>query len=223
MSSEITAETIEEVFGKHSNSVRFANFCNAVVIAEGSASATTIPILSEKPGAEGGMDGEWTIPADVSPDFKSPFGMPGWNVFQYKARSSAGDGRQRAFSNLCNHLKGALAKLIGRLPQPKECCQYSLFTNLQLGLETATKTCDEKLLQQQRTQLTNAIAEGGDGKTLVKVFDSAQLAATVNAHPALRLIFFRDQWQNPGVKLGQQNNASKITRFLCRSLAAIPN
>jgi hypothetical protein len=126
MSSEITAEKIEDVIGKPSESFRFANFCNAVVMAEGSASATTIPILSEKPGADGGMDGEWTIPADVSSDFKSPFGLPGWNVFQYKARSIAGDGRKRAFSNLCNDLKGALAKLIGRLPQPKECRQYSL-------------------------------------------------------------------------------------------------
>jgi hypothetical protein len=190
MSSEITAEMIEDVFGKHSDSVRFANFCNAVVMAEGSASATAIPILSEKPGADGGMDAEWTIPANVSSDFKSPFGLPGWNVFQYKARSIAGDGRHRALSSLCNDLKGAQAKLIGRLPQPKECCQYSLFTNLQLGLETATKTRDEKLLQQQRAQLTNAIAEGDNGKTLVKIFDAAQLAAIVNAHPALRLTYF---------------------------------
>src|ERR1035437_7632248 len=66
MNSEITAEMIEDVFGKHSDSVRFANFCNAVVMAEDSASATTILILSEKPGADGGMDAEWTIPADVS-------------------------------------------------------------------------------------------------------------------------------------------------------------
>jgi len=77
MSSEITAELIEDVFGKHSDSVRFANFCNAVVIAESSAFAPTIPILSEKPGADGGMDGEWTIPAGVSPEFKSAFAGPG--------------------------------------------------------------------------------------------------------------------------------------------------
>jgi len=97
MSSEVTAELIEDVFGKHSDSVRFAGFCNSVVIAEGSASAPTVPTLSEKPGADGGMDGEWTIPADGTSDFKSPFGLPGWNVFQYKARSIAGDGRHRAF------------------------------------------------------------------------------------------------------------------------------
>jgi hypothetical protein len=98
MSSEVTAELIEDLFGKHSDSVRFTNFCNSVVIAQSSASAPTIQILSEKPGADGGRDGEWTIPADGSTDFKSPFGSPGWNVFQYKARSIVGDGRQAAFS-----------------------------------------------------------------------------------------------------------------------------
>jgi hypothetical protein len=190
MSSEITAEKIEDVFGKHSDSVRFANFCNAVVIAEGSASVTTIPILSEKPGADGGIDGEWTVPADVSSDSKSPFGLPGWNVFQYKARSITGEGRQRAFSNLYNNVKGALAKLLNRLSQPKHCCQYALFTNLQLGVETTTQTPDGALLQKQRTQLAEAIAEGSDGKTPIKIFDAAQLAGFVNAHPALRLTYF---------------------------------
>ena len=193
MSSEITAELIEDVFGKHSDSVRFTNFCNAVVMVEGSASATTIPILSEKPGADGGMDAEWTIPADVSSDFKSPFGLPGWNVFQYKARSIAGDGRQRAFSNLCNNLKGGLTKLLNRLPQPKECRQYALFTNLQLGLETTTQTLNGAFLQKQRAELAEAIAEESDGKTPVKVFDAAQLAGFVNAHPALRLTYFSGQ------------------------------
>ncbi|MEI6194532.1 MAG: hypothetical protein WCS42_09390, partial [Verrucomicrobiota bacterium] len=190
MSSEITAELIEDLFGKHSDSVRFANFCNAAVIAQSSASAPTIQILSEKPGADGGMDGEWTIPTGDSTDFKSPFGSPGWNVFQYKARSIAGDGRQSAFSKLCNDLNGALPKLVSRLTQPKECRQYSLFTNLQLGLETATKTRDDKILQKQRTQLRDAIGQGSDGKASVEVFDAAQLAAIVNAHPALRLTYF---------------------------------
>ena len=193
MSSEITAEMIEDVFGKHSDSVRFANFCNAVVVAEASASATTIPILSEKPGADGGMDAEWTIPADVSSDFKSPFGLPGWNVLQYKARSIAGDGRQRAFSNLCNNLKGTLAKLLNRLPQPKECRQYALFTNLQLGLETTIQTLNGAFLQKQRAELAEAIAKESDGKTSVKIFDAAQLAGFVNAHPALRLTYFSGQ------------------------------
>lgn len=190
MSSEITAEMIEDIFGNHSDSVRFANFCNAVVVAVGSTSAPTIPILSEKPGADGGMDAEWTIPADVSSDFKSPFGLPGWNVFQYKVRSIAGDGRQRAFSNLCSNLKGTLAKLLNRLPQPKECRQYALFTSLQLGLETTTQTLDGALLQKQRAQLAEAIADESDGKTSVKIFDAAHLAGFLNTHPALRFTYF---------------------------------
>lgn len=190
MSSEITAELIEDLFGKQSDSVRFANFCNSVIIAQSSAMASATQILSEKPGADGGIDAEWTIPVDGTIDFKSPFGSAGWNVFQYKARSIAGDGRKTAFSKLCNDLNGALAKLTDRLTQPKECRQYSLFTNLQLGLETVTKTRDDKLLQKQRTLLKEAIIQGSDGKTLVEIFDAAQLAAIVNAHPALRLTYF---------------------------------
>src|SRR5207248_335968 len=137
-----------------------------------------------------GMDGEWTIPADGSTDFRSVFGLPGWNVFQYKARSIVGDGRQSAFSKLCSDLNGALARLVSRLTQSKECRQYSLFTNFQLGLETATKTRDHKTLQKQRAQLKDAIAQGCDGKTSVAIFDAAQLAAIINAHPALRLTYF---------------------------------
>src|SRR5208282_5393315 len=227
MSSEITAEKIEDVFGKHSDSVRFANFCNAVVMAEGSASVTTIPILSEKPGADGGIDGEWTIPADVSSDFKSLFGLPGWNVFQYKARSITGEGRQRAFSNLCNNVKGALAKLLNRLSQPKHCCQYALFTNLQLGVETITQTPDGALLQKQRTQLAEAIAEGSNGKTPIKIFDAAQLAGFVNAHPALRLTYFSVRWTPSFRPLSAENKMdsrgllSSLLLFVGRSLCAL--
>jgi hypothetical protein len=190
MGSEITAEFIEDVFGKHSDSSRFAGFCNSVLIAECSIPRPTMPILSEKPGADGGMDGEWTISSDASSALKSPFASVGWNVFQFKARSIGGTGRQQAFSKLCADLDGALLKLISRLAQSKECRQYSLFTNLQLGLETATKTTDEKLLQKQRSQLKGAIARGSDGNTAIEVFDAAQLAAIANAHPALRLTYF---------------------------------
>ena len=80
MGSEITAESIEEIFGKHSDSVRFANFCNAAVVADSSGTPPTFPILSEKPGADGGLDGEWTLPTDESADFKSPFASPGFRT-----------------------------------------------------------------------------------------------------------------------------------------------
>jgi hypothetical protein len=182
MSSEITAEMIEDIFGNHSDSVRFANFCNAVVVAVGSPSAPTIPILSEKPGADGGMDAEWTIPADVSSDFKSPFGLPGWNVFQYKARSIAGDGRQRAFSNLCSNLKGTLAKLLNRLPQPKECRQYALFSSLQLGLETTTQTLDGALLQKR------AVACEGVKLILTVPTDAKAPAPKLTEHEAIKTL-----------------------------------
>jgi hypothetical protein len=192
MSTEITAEMIEDVFGKQTDSGRFASFCNAVVLAEHSAPHPEVPILSEKPGADGGIDGEWTIPEDGLIEIKSPFWLPGWNVLQYKARSVAGSGRQQAYSQLCSDLKGGLAKLVGRLSKPKPCRQYSLFTNLQLGLKTKTRTSDGALLQKQRGQLTDAIAVGSDGTTSIKIFDAAQLAGFVNKHPGLRLTYFAE-------------------------------
>lgn len=190
MNSEITAEMIEDIFSKNSDSIRFANFCNAVIVAEGLVAPPTLPILSEKPGADGGIDSEWTIPAEPTSSFTSPFLSPGWNVFQYKARSIVGGGRERAYSNLCNDLKGALKKLLNRLMQPKPCCRYTLFTNLQLGVETTASTHSGSLLNAQRTQLKKAIAEETDGSTQLEIIDAAQLAAIVNKHPALRLTYF---------------------------------
>ncbi len=136
------------------------------------------------------MDGEWTIPAENPSPFESPFGLPGWNVFQYKARSIAGGGRSQAFANLCNGLQGALPKLLNRLGQAKQCRRYCLFTNLQVGLETSTETSNGAILNKQRDQLVQAITGDGDGTTSVTMFDAAQLAAFVNAHPAIRLTFF---------------------------------
>jgi hypothetical protein len=189
MSAQISAEMIEDLFGKQSDSRRFANFCNAVVLTV-SPPSSAIPVLSEKPGADGGIDGEWRIPADITNDFQSPFGVPGWNVFQYTARSVASGGRQQASSDLCSSVKGALVKLAGRLTEQEECNQYSLFTNLQLGLETRTRTADQALLQNQRSKMQSLIKEGSNSKTSVMIFDAAQLAAFVNANPALRLTYF---------------------------------
>ncbi len=190
MSWEVTAEFIEDTFGRHSDSVRFANFCNSVVVAVSSRSMPTMPILSEKAGADGGIDGEWTIPPDRVADFSSPFALPGWNVFQFKARSVDGRGRNAALSKLTGDSDGALAKLLERVAQAKECSKYSFFTNLQLGLETQSKTLDDKLLQKQRQELKDAIANDSAGTTPVEIVDAAQLAAIVNAHPALRLTYF---------------------------------
>ena len=192
MSSEITAEKIEDVFGKQSDSTRFANFCNAVIVAECSVAPPTLPMLSEKPGADGGIDSEWTIPTEHTSSFTSPFLSPGWNVFQYKARSIVGGGRDRAYTNLCSGLKGALKILLNRLTETKPCSRYTLFTNLQLGVETTARTQSSSLLNSQRNQLKMAITEGIVGSTHLEIIDAAQLAAIVNKHPALRLSYFTE-------------------------------
>ena len=51
-------------------------------------------------------------------------------------------------------------------------------------------TRDDKILQKQRAQIKAAIRKGSKGNTSVEIFDAAQLAAIVNAHPALRLTYF---------------------------------
>jgi len=144
--NEITADDIERVFGQNASSGRFANFCNAVIVAEGTSAISTFPILSEKPGADGSFDGEWDVklpPRKLTPN---PFGQRGWNVFQFKARGIGGGGRRRALSSLRSNLRGALRDLVKRLKQRKKPKSYVIFTNLQLGLQNESATSDQKLL-----------------------------------------------------------------------------
>jgi len=187
---EITAELIEATFGTVGTGVRFANFCNAVILAECSGPIPSIPVLSEKAGADGSFDGEWTI--DLSPEtaFSNPFAEVGWNVFQFKARSVTGGGRGKAVSGLKSNLKAALNDLVERLKRPKEPSRYVLFTNLQLGLESESTTQRGATLSQDRSEIEAAIRCGPNRATPVHVVDAAQLAALVNKHVSLRLTYF---------------------------------
>ncbi len=131
--NEITAEEIETVFGQKTSSARFANFCNAVIVAEGTSTISTLPVLSEKPGADGSFDGEWDVKSLSGKLIGNPFVQRGWNVFQFKARGIGGSGRKKAVSSLRTSLKAALRDLVRRLKQRKKPKGYVLFTNLQLG------------------------------------------------------------------------------------------
>jgi hypothetical protein len=81
--AEITAEIIESFFGRRGASHRFANFCNAVLVAETGGQVPSSPVLSEKLGADGSFDGEWNVPLTVV-NFSNRFAEPGWKVFQFK-------------------------------------------------------------------------------------------------------------------------------------------
>src|SRR5205809_7761817 len=97
---EVTAELIESTFSETGNASRFANFCNAIILAECSGPTPSLPALSEKPGADGSFDGEWTLDLPAEAAFASPFAEVGWNVFQYKVRGIVGGGRAKASCGL---------------------------------------------------------------------------------------------------------------------------
>lgn len=189
MGQEITAEFIEDHFGKSANVVGFTRFCNAVVSSTTSG-WSKLPKLSEKRGADGGIDGECFIPSASLSIATSSLLVPGWNVFQYKVRSISEKGRTSACSSLTESLGGALRQLQERSPAAKSCSQYILFTNLHLGIETPTKAKGKRLLQENRDKITRAILEGGPSDTQVQIVDAADLAGMVNSNPGLRATFF---------------------------------
>ncbi len=196
-SNEISAEAIEQAFGHPNASGRFANFCNAVIVAEGTSSVAGFPVLSEKPGPDGSFDGEWDVRGPESHVSANGFGLPGWNVYQFKGRGISGSGRGKAISGLESNLQGALVALIRRLGQSKDPVQYVLFTNLQLGLRTASTTASGSKLSGDRAKLETAIRQGYAGNATISIIDAAQLAAFVNKHPALRLAYFSPRIVQP--------------------------
>jgi hypothetical protein len=188
--NEITAEQIEMVFGLNGASGRFANFCNAAIVAEGTSAISRFPVLSEKPGADGCFDGEWNIELREGELLENPFAKAGWNIFQFKARGTQGGGRRKSVSAIKGSLKGSISELVGRLKHIKEPSQYVLFTNLQLGLENESKTSNEAVLSQDRENLKKAILEDYAPDISIQIVDACLLAALSNKHPALRLTYF---------------------------------
>lgn len=187
--SEVTAAVVESVFGEPGASYRFANFCNAVLVAETDNQMASLPVLSEKQGADGSFDGEWDVRATAAA-FSSPFAQIGWNVFQFKARGITGAGRKKAVSELRSNCKGALKALPARLKTRTNVERYALFTNLQLGLQTQSTTERGATLSKDRAELETATREESSHGATIQIVDAAQLAALVNKHPVLRLTYF---------------------------------
>src|SRR5262249_13529844 len=69
---------------------------------------------------------------------------------------------------------------------------YTLFTNLQLGLETPTATATGALLSTHIERLKSNIMRDASADVEVSIVHAAILAALVNKYPALRLAFFSD-------------------------------
>lgn len=184
----ISASDVENTFGVATESGRFTSLCNALLAAKAMSAAVGYPVLSEKPGADGSFDGEWTISADAAA--VGGLAVAGWNVFQFKARGISGQTRPQVISKLKTSLCRAAHKLTARLTTNKTLSHYVLFTNLQLGMATPTKTAVGATLSNDRQELEDAIREGSAPDMIVTIVDAGNLAAEINANPALKLTYF---------------------------------
>ena len=179
---QIDAATIEDFFWAKSRSLRCILQCG-----NRGQGDSGYPVLSEKPGPDGSIDGEWTIKGDIG----NGLAIPGWNVFQFKARGLGGTTRRAAINGLKGALKGAAIDLAKRLKiAGVPPAQYILFTNLQLGLETPMLTANEAVLSDERNRIESAIREGATVELVVTILDAGNLAAEINANASLRFAFF---------------------------------
>ncbi|PTY04240.1 hypothetical protein DB347_20295 [Opitutaceae bacterium EW11] len=217
--NEITAADVEHSFGVATESGRFASLCNALLAAKAASAAVGYPALSEKPGADGSFDGEWTLSSDAGT--VGGLAIPGWNVFQFKARSIAGQTRSQVVSKLKSSLKGAAIELTKRLSTAnKNPSHYALFTNLQLGLATPTETAAGATLSKDREELEAAIRDGSPGDLAVTIIDAGNIAAELNANAALKLTYFapgiattwEDKWNAERATSGQDHLIPLIGR-----------
>jgi hypothetical protein len=190
MHGPITAVDIENRFSSPEGQTMFPVFCNAVIIAAGPA-VHSLPSVSEQPGADGGKDGEWTLDTDIA-IARSPFTSAGWNVFQFKSVSLGAKGRDAAIRELDRRLDGAIEKIACRFDPPRYPSHYTVFTNLQLGLETPIATTTGAQLSTHIERLKASIKRGAPDGVELSIVHAATLAALVNKYPALRLAFFSD-------------------------------
>ena len=51
-----------------------------MIVAEGTAAISKLPVLSEKPEADGCLDGEWGVELRTAEPALNTLAQPGWNV-----------------------------------------------------------------------------------------------------------------------------------------------
>lgn len=189
---DISLTDVERQFGDAEGKVRFARFCNALIVAEAKGPLPSLPRLDDSPGPDGGFDGSWTVLDDALADNTRPFARVGFNAFQFKALTSEGDS-SKVFARLKHSVAGALHALISRASRPGELRQYTLFTNLNLGRVQASSTATATL-PSLRDELIASIHEGlaPSESVCVEIVSAAELQAIVNQRPALRETFFGD-------------------------------
>ncbi len=166
-------------------------FCNSLVALE-APRTRTFPILTAKAGPDGGMDGEWDV-SGVDGFVAVSIASAGWNVYQFKTLDVPTLGAQKAFSELCRRVRGAVKSVIARQAEPKTLAKYILFTNLRLGLESESSTANGRSLNTQRADLRDEILKGTAGDVDVTIIDAGQISGFIARHPALRM-----GWFSPG-------------------------
>lgn len=179
---------IELKFGRDPDRHAFPTFCNAL-IAQEAPRAPTFPVLSSKPGPDGGLDGEWDL-TGVDEFEPTAVARAGWNIYQFKTIDVAAFGSAKAVTELCRRVRGAVAEVISRLQKPQAPALYVLFTNLSLGLASESSNSAKRRLNKQRARVRAALLEGAPEGVAVEIIDAGQIAGFVARLPTLRLAWF---------------------------------
>jgi hypothetical protein len=135
------------------------------------------------------MDGEWDL-TGVDGFVTVSIASAGWNVYQFKTLDVPTLGAQKAFSELCRRVRGAVKDVISRQAEPKTLAKYVLFTNLRLGLESESITANGRSLNTQRADLRDEILKEAVGDVDVTIVDAGQISGFIARHPALRMGWF---------------------------------
>jgi hypothetical protein len=193
--------SIEEYFSREENRLLFPLFCNSLIALE-APQTRTFPILTSRPGPDGGIDGEWELTGAVTSE--SAVAVDGWNVYQFKTADAVTQGEKEAFSELCQKVRGAVADLLNRQTEPKILGRYYLFVNLRLGPESEATTRQGSKVNTRRQKLRTALLDGASKKTDVAIIDAAQIAGFCIRHPVLGRAWFAANLAQPWIRMQQQ-------------------
>jgi hypothetical protein len=182
----LTAAAIEAKFSSDTGKARFPEFCNSIIALE-APRTSTFPNLASKAEPDGGIDGQWNS-EDLPVEQNCCVARSGWNVYQFKTVDVVSLGREKAFHQLCNRAKGAIADVIGRLDVPVPPSLYVLFTNLQLGIDRPGRARGNRSLNAKTKKLRDALLRGAPAGVDVEIFDAGKIEGMVARHRALRLI-----------------------------------
>jgi len=188
---KVTAATVQARFSNDVGKAQFPAFCNSIIALE-APRTSTFPNLTSKPGPDGGIDGQWNL-ENLSIEQNCAVAHRGWNVYQFKSLDVSSLGSEKAFRELCNRAKGAIADLVQRLEVPVRPALYILFTNLQLGIDRPSRTKGNRHLNEQTAKLRTALLHDAPIGIEIEIFDAGKIEGMIARHRGLRLIWFAER------------------------------